>query len=98
MVKAKMSRVDVIRTRVGKIPGVIIVPDPVQLPSAVDKAPEKLKVGEVCRPGRKTRYLGCSVGRDKNGWFVATHRCRSKSYPSPERITLKDIKFIDSTG
>lgn len=41
---------------------------------------------------------GYSMGVDKNGYFVHTHRARSKSYESPEKIPVKDLKFIDSTG
>ena len=53
--------------------------------------------------GRVTRLKypissGCSLGADKNGFFVFTHRARSKSYPEIDKITQKDIKFIKSTG
>jgi hypothetical protein len=53
--------------------------------------------------GRVTRLkypisLGCSLGADKNGFFVFTHRARSKSYPEIDKIPQKDIKFIKSTG
>ena len=41
---------------------------------------------------------GFDMGIDKDGFFIHTHRGRSKSYESPEKITEKDIKFIDSTG
>jgi len=41
---------------------------------------------------------GCSLGADKDGFFVYTHRARSKSYPTVDKITKKDIKFIKSTG
>ena len=41
---------------------------------------------------------GCSLGADKDGWFVFTHRARSKSKPSINKIPQKDIKFIESTG
>ncbi len=41
---------------------------------------------------------GCSLGADKDGWFVFTHRARSKSKPSIDKIPKKDIKFIESTG
>ena len=41
---------------------------------------------------------GVSLGADKNGFFVFTHRARSKSYDTVEKITKKDIKFIESTG
>jgi len=41
---------------------------------------------------------GFDMGIDKDGFFIHTHRGRSKSYESPDKITEKDIKFIDSTG
>lgn len=41
---------------------------------------------------------GFSMGVDKNGYFVHTHRARSKSYEAPDKIPAKAIKFIDSTG
>jgi hypothetical protein len=41
---------------------------------------------------------GCDLGADKNGFFVFTHRARSKSYPEINKIPQKDIKFIESTG
>jgi hypothetical protein len=40
----------------------------------------------------------CSLGADGDGFFVYTHRARSKSYKIPTNIPLKDIKFINSTG
>jgi hypothetical protein len=41
---------------------------------------------------------GVSIKEDKNGFYAATHRARSKSYSSPDKIPVKDLKFIDSTG
>lgn len=41
---------------------------------------------------------GFSMGVDKGGYFIHTHRARSKSYENPKKITVKEIKFIDSTG
>ena len=41
---------------------------------------------------------GYELGADKNGFFVATHRARSKSYENVVDIPIKSIKFIDSTG
>ena len=43
-------------------------------------------------------FKGVSMGADKNGFFVYTHRARSKSKPDPSKIPDKDIKFIRSTG
>ena len=41
---------------------------------------------------------GYSMGIDKDGYYIHTHRARSQSYPEPSKITVKDINFIDSTG
>jgi len=41
---------------------------------------------------------GCSIGKDKNGYFAYTHRARSKSHENKDKITVKELKFIDSTG
>jgi hypothetical protein len=43
-------------------------------------------------------FDGVSLGADKNGFFVYTHRARSKSYDGINKIPDKDIKFIESTG
>jgi len=51
---------------------------------------DKIKKGEY--------PSGFDMGIDKNGYFIHTHRARSKSYSSPDKISVKDIKFIDSTG
>lgn len=40
---------------------------------------------------------GCSIKQDKDGYYAYTHRARSKSYPSPDKIPVKVLKFIDST-
>jgi hypothetical protein len=44
------------------------------------------------------KIQGCSLGADKNGFFVHTHRARSKSFPLPLKIDKKSIDFIESTG
>jgi hypothetical protein len=41
---------------------------------------------------------GVSMGADKNGFFVYTHRARSDSHATPEKISVKEINFIESTG
>ena len=43
-------------------------------------------------------FDGVDMGADKNGFFVCTHRARSKSYDSPEKIPDSKIAFIKSTG
>ena len=41
---------------------------------------------------------GFDMGVDKDGYFIHTHRARSKSHETPDKITATEIKFIDSTG
>lgn len=41
---------------------------------------------------------GFDMGIDSNGYFIHTHRARSKSHKDPSSISVKEIKFIDSTG
>ena len=41
---------------------------------------------------------GVSMGADKNGFFVYTHRARSKSHAEPGKIPVKEINFIESKG
>lgn len=43
-------------------------------------------------------FNGVSMGADKDGFFVYTHRARSKSHVSPDKIPVKEIKFIETTG
>lgn len=45
-----------------------------------------------------SKVNGCSMGADKDGFFVYTHRARCKSFLSPMKITKKCIDFIESTG
>lgn len=47
---------------------------------------------------KSSKTDGVSMGADKNGFFVYTHRARSKSYKEPGKIPIKDIEFIESTG
>jgi hypothetical protein len=44
------------------------------------------------------KISGCSLGADKNGFFVYTHRCKSNSFPTPLKIDKKSIDFVESTG
>lgn len=45
-----------------------------------------------------SKISGCGLGADKNGYFVFTHRARSKSYKTLKSIPKKTIEFIESTG
>lgn len=42
--------------------------------------------------------LDCSLAKDKNGFYVRTHRCRSKSYKEIKDIPKKDVEFVRSTS
>ena len=45
-----------------------------------------------------SKISGVSMGADKDGFFVYTHRARCKSFATPLKITKKCIDFIESTG
>ena len=45
-----------------------------------------------------SKISGVSFGADSKGFFVYTHRCRSKSHSDPLKITKKEIDFVESTG
>lgn len=47
---------------------------------------------------KSNKIDGVSMGKDKDGYYIYTYRARSKSYASPEKISVKDIEFIESTG
>jgi len=59
---------------------------------------DELEEGQMTWPVQSGELKGVSVGRDKDGLFCCTHRCRSKSYPSVDKIPKSKIKFIESTG
>ena len=40
----------------------------------------------------------CSFAKDKKGYYCYTHRARSKSYETINKIPMKDYKFICSTS
>jgi len=46
----------------------------------------------------RARFKEVSTGKDRKGFFCYTHRCRSDSYPSLEKIPLSVVRFIASTG
>jgi len=59
----------------------------------------KSKIQQVSKTATKNGVnYGCSVGKDDKGYFAYTHRARSKSVASKDKITVKDLKFIESTG
>lgn len=48
--------------------------------------------------GKGKSFASVGLGADKDGFFVHTHRARSKSYTSPDKIPNDKIVFIESTG
>ena len=40
----------------------------------------------------------CSLAKDKDGYYVRTHRARSHSYPEIKDIPKKDVDFVRSTS
>ena len=61
----------------------------------INKHPEYNLQKSISKNGKK--YC-VGVGKDDDGYFVHTHRARSKSYPNKKDIPIKDLKFIESTG
>lgn len=53
---------------------------------------------EVIRLFGYFKGRGFSVAKDKNGYFIYTHRCRSDSYKSLRSIPVSVQRFIRSTG
>jgi len=49
-------------------------------------------------PEQRKRFSGVSVKKDGTGYFVTTHRARSKSYPSVDKIPDSKIQSIERTG
>lgn len=41
--------------------------------------------------------VGCTLAKDKNGYYFRTHRARTKSYENIEDIPKRDVKFVDGT-
>ena len=61
----------------------------------INKHPEFNLQKSITKNGKK---YGVGVGKDDDGFFVHTHRARSKSYASKDKIPIKDLIFIKSTG
>lgn len=70
------------------------------------KAYEKMKkeINAITSSERNEFYklfgksTACSLAKDKNGYYVRTHRARSKSYPEIKDIPKKDVEFVRSTS
>ena len=40
----------------------------------------------------------CSIAKDNQGYYAYTHRARSKSYETLDKLPKSKVKFIESTG
>lgn len=47
---------------------------------------------------RDPKFDGVAVKKDRNGFYVHTHRSRSDSYPTVDDIPDSDVEYIRSTG
>lgn len=52
----------------------------------------------VSTKGLKQNFDGVSLKQDNRGFYVTTHRCRSKSYATAAKIPQSVIDYIESTG
>lgn len=59
-----------------------------QPPSSKEREEFKAKHGD----------RGVALKKDSKGFFVHTHRARSKSFPSPSAIPKGAVAFVESTG
>jgi len=57
------------------------------------------KVMELTKPKVEGKsFDGVSLGADKDGFYVYTHRSRTHSYDEPSKIPINKIAFVKSTG
>lgn len=61
--------------------------------------PERKPLTTAERQQVKQRFgdVGCSFAKDNKGIFAYTHRARSDSYPTVDKIPKARVKFVDST-
>ena len=66
------------------------------------KAASKKRRPVPCNGIKEKKGFSCYEelyrGKGTGKFYIATHRARSKSYDSLEKIPMKDINFIDSTS
>lgn len=59
----------------------------------------KIKDESIPKPkGQEKRFDGVTIKKDNKGFYVCTHRARSNSYDSVDKIPSSVIKKIESTG
>lgn len=57
------------------------------------------KISEQSIPKeQEKKFDGVTIRQDNGGFYVCTHRARSKSYESIDKIPSNIIKQIESTG
>lgn len=47
---------------------------------------------------KPSRFDGVGLKQDDDGWYVTTHRARSKSYKEQADIPDSVVRYIRSTG
>lgn len=62
------------------------------------KAKESLTTAERTQVREKFGSTACSFAKDKDGYYCFTHRARSKSYPSIDKIPQSKVNFVSSTA
>lgn len=86
------GNVDKVADLLGKLPKA-------ELDKLINLLESKSSSKNVTKPeGLKKKMDGVSLGQDEKGYYVYTHRARSKSYESPEKIPDSKIKYIETTG
>lgn len=58
---------------------------------------ERLSPDEREEAKRLFGNVGCTFGKERDGYYCYTHRARSKAYPSINKIPKSVVEFIDST-
>lgn len=65
------------------------------------KKSEKIPLTEEERKQVKARFgdsIECSFARDSKGYFAYTHRARTKSYETIDKLPLQKVEFVRSTS
>lgn len=83
-----------------KIANVVVIPnDRAKEHGSQPVTPEELAEFKArCTEAKLSSGDGCSLGKDKDGFYAYTHRARSNSYPRPGAIPLAKIRFVGSTA
>lgn len=58
----------------------------------------KVKISNIKLVSKTFRGKGCSLFKCDQGYYCATHRCRSEIYSDPKKIPQKQVDFVATTG